>query len=166
MSSNDVPGFTPENRDELAMGCWSEHDDGSLLYVYSTEGDRVVYTMFDVSKDPIVEYRDAMPIGGFKVNFSWSAGKRRRNSLQAIKWTWHDKTPFPWDRIIKAGAGDGVKFASAGDILTAAERVAQSLKLRGKNVIASTYAGMKEETGRRGTLIYDKIKRALGELRK
>lgn len=31
MSTNDVPGAKTENRDVLAMGCWAEHEDGSLI---------------------------------------------------------------------------------------------------------------------------------------
>lgn len=120
MSTNDVPGANPANRDELAMGCWAEHDDGSLMVVSSTENDEVVYSMFDMSKVPPVEFRDKMPIDDFKKYYSWD-GKN-------TKWTWHDKTPFPWDKVIKAGATDGVLPAvSAHDQLQSANSVARAI---------------------------------------
>src|SRR5262245_2443793 len=121
MSTNDVPGANPANNDELAMGCWAEHDDGSLIFVESTEANRVIYSIFDLAKEPPIEYRDAMPESSFKKTFSWKTGAFE-------KWTWHDKTPFPWDRIIENGFADGEKPVSADHTLTAAERVAESLR--------------------------------------
>lgn len=129
MSTNDVPGAKVANNDELAMGCWAEHDDGSMLFVESTESDRVIYSIFDMDKEPIIEYRDAMPERMFKSQFSWNP-----SNPASVKWTWHDKTPFPWDRVIKAGVADGPRHASAEDTLTAAERVAKSLRLRGREL--------------------------------
>lgn len=129
MAHDDVPGFKPENRDTLAMGCWAEHEDGSLILVESTEGGRVIYLIFDVSglkkrpPRPLVEFRDAMPEAAFKREFSWSAGRTKD------KWTWHDKTAFPWDRVIEMGATDGVRHASADDQISAAERVRRSREI-------------------------------------
>jgi hypothetical protein len=123
MSTNDVPGAKAQNNDTLHIGCWAEHDDGSLILVEGNENGRVIYSVFDLLKKPIVEYRDAMPETVFKKTFSYDGSN--------IKWTWHDKTPFPWDKIIKAGANDGQRLAAVDDILTAAQRVAESLKLRG-----------------------------------
>lgn len=97
MSTNDVPGANPANNDELRMGCWAEYEDESLIFVYSTEMGRVVYTIFYVSESPVVEYRDAMPEAQFKDQFSWDPDD------DSVKWTWHDKMPFPWDRVIRAG---------------------------------------------------------------
>jgi len=120
MSTSDVPGAKDANNDELAMGCWAEHDDGSLLVVHSTENDEVIYSMFDTSKTPPVEFRDKMPMGDFKAYFSWDGNN--------VKWTWHDKTPFPWDRIIKSGIRDGVLPAPSGhDQIAEAKSVAESL---------------------------------------
>src|SRR5437762_12981828 len=103
MSTRDVPGYRAENHDELAMGCWAEHEDGSMIFVESTEGGRVIYSIFDMEKQPITEYRDAMAEGAFKRQFSYDG--------KSDPWTWHDKTPFPWDRIIKAGSRDGARIA-------------------------------------------------------
>lgn len=126
MSTNDVPGYNPSNRDQLAMGCWAEHEDGSLIFVESTESSRVIYSIFDLSGGHITEYRDAMPEGDFKKSFSYDPKQKKKD-----KWVWHDKTAFPWDRVIKSGARDGARFASASDQLSAAQRVAESLRLRG-----------------------------------
>lgn len=159
MSTNDVPGANPVNADVLAMGCWAEHEDGSLIFVQSVEGGRAIYSMFDLSKDPILEYRDAMSVMSFEKTFSWKP--KDKNS---IKWTWHDKTPFPWDRVIKAGATDGQKYASASDLLTAAERVANDLQLRAEAVAKHKYEhNLPTQPVAR---IRDKLARALSELRK
>jgi hypothetical protein len=116
MSTNDVPGYRDENNDELRHGCWAEHEDGSLIFVESTEANRVIYSVFDMSREPPMEYRDAMPEASFKTTFSWKGGDDE-------KWTWHDKTPFPWDRIIEIGVEDGPRYPSAHHIATAAERI-------------------------------------------
>lgn len=156
MSTSDVPGAKASNRDELSMGCWAEHDDGSLIFVESTEGGRVVYMIFDIAADPPVEYRDAMNEQPFKKKFSWAGDKKKD------KWTWHDKTPFPWDRIIDAGTKSGVGFASADHLETAAKRVAQSRKLRGKDLDPSDWEHMtpREKAGH----ILDRIQDALDGL--
>lgn len=66
-----------------------------MLFVESTEGGRIVYSVFDLSQDPPVEYRDRMDERPFKDLFSWNGTND--------KWTWHDKKPFPWERVIDAG---------------------------------------------------------------
>jgi len=118
MSTNDVPGHKPENRDQLAMGCWAEHEDGSLILVEGVEGGYVTFSVFDMEKEPIIEYRDQMAEGTFKRDFSWQAGNAKID-----RWTWHDKTPFPWDRIIDRGGKAGPKMANVEDQLNAAERI-------------------------------------------
>jgi len=130
MSTNDVPGAKACNNDELAMGCWAEHDDGSLIFVESTEGGRVIYSVFDISKIPPIEFRDSMPKEGFEAHFSWDP----KGKKDQIKWTWHDKTAFPWNRIIKEGVPDGVRHACAHDLINSAERVAEARKLIGHKV--------------------------------
>lgn len=128
MSTNDVPGAKKANRDRLAMGAWAEHADGSLIVVESVEAGRVVYSIFDVSGDDPVEYRDAMSETPFKKQFSWKPGDD-----PADQWTWHDKTPFDWSRVM----GDfpsGGRVPSAVATLTAAERIARSLDLRAEAV--------------------------------
>lgn len=125
MSTLDVPGHKPENRDKLAMGSWAEHEDGSLVHVESVEGGRVVFCMFDVPHD--AEYRTAMDEVGFKEQFSWP-------NTHGEKWTWHDKTPFPWERVMKHFP-PGTKFTSAEAQFSAAERVARSLGIRAQQIV-------------------------------
>jgi hypothetical protein len=130
MATHDVPGANAQNADVLATGCWAEHKDGSLIFVKSTESGRVIYEIFDTADDPPTVYTDAMPEREFKKFFSFApTGK------SVIEWTWHDKTPFPWDRIIKTTKRPAPGFASADDQLTAAQRVVESLKRRGKELL-------------------------------
>jgi hypothetical protein len=132
----------------------------------------VIYSMFDASKDPVLEYRDAMPEVDFKAAYSWQADRSKLKDKKAsgvpsdIRWTWHDKTPFPWDRVIKQGARDGVRYASAADQLkqaqavqdsidgaagsappkTDAQRVADSLNLQGERFKAERAGHLSEKT--------------------
>lgn len=131
MSTNDVPGAVLANHDVLAMGAWAEHDDGSLVLVESVEAGRVVFSLFDTAVDPKVEYRTAMPEDGFKDRFSWDPDADEDDDN--IRWTWHDKTPFPWDRVM-ADFPSGQKHVTADDQVTAAQRVARSLDLRAGEV--------------------------------
>lgn len=160
MSTNDVPGYKPENRDELAMGCWAEHNDGSLIFVESTEGGRCVYSIFDLSKKPVTEYRDAMAVGAFKAQFSWEPGNKKSE-----RWTWHDKTAFPWDRIIQAGARDGARYADVEEQLTAAERVRRSREIhRGRPVDPYELEARVDQLGEKADGIIRRIQRAIASL--
>lgn len=164
MSTNDVPGFKDEttgkakHNDELAMGCWAEHDDGSLIFVESVEDGRVVYSVFDLV-DEVIEYRDAMSELGFKKAFSWADADKIVDS----PWIWHDKSPFPWDRVIASGSRQGGRHASADHLLTAAEKVA---KHRGMHQRKFDYDSALAKAGNVGKSIVDKVQRALGELRR
>ncbi len=124
MSTNDVPGYNPANKDVLALGAWAEHRDGSLIFVEAVEAGHVVYCMFDMAPTPPVEYRDSMMEAGFESQFSWDPTKKGSE-----QWTWHDKTPFPWERIMGSFPA-GQKDVSADATITAARRVAESLNLR------------------------------------
>jgi len=167
MATTDVPGARAVNRDELSMGCWAEHEDGSLIFVESTEGGRVIYSVFDMSKKPPLEYRDAMPEKGFKDHFSWDP-KGKLNDDDNIKWKWHDKSPMPWDRIIEAGIPDGVRHACASHLLSAAERVSKSRDLVGKPVDEKTLVDMTDKIGKFGRAsraIIDGLQKAITELK-
>lgn len=137
MSTNDVPGAVAANNDKLRQGCWAEHSDGSLIYVYDTEVDNVIYSMFDLSLNPVMEYRHRMPVGDFEKAFSCSRADIHKpvtvggKTIKKELWTWHDKTPFPWDRIIKSGLQSVPKIAMAEEQISAAQRVARDLRLRG-----------------------------------
>jgi hypothetical protein len=140
MSTNDVPGYNPANHDQLAAMCWAEHDDGSLILVLSTEGDRVVYEMFDPN-NPEYSYRDAMTEKDFKKAFSWKSGE----SVCQEKWTWRDKTPFDFNRVMKAGVKPGLRYVSADVQISAAARVAESLKLRARAITDGEYSHLVEK---------------------
>lgn len=162
MSTNDVPGANPRNNDSLARGCWAEHKDGSLINVESTEGGRVVYSIFDRATQPIVEYRDAMAEGAFKKSFSWNP-----KDPASEQWTWHDKTPFPWDLVIKAGARDGARYASAEDHLTAAERVRRSREIHhGHAVDPRELETRIDQIGEKASRIIRRLQRAIDQLPK
>lgn len=151
MSTNDVPGYNPANSDQLAMGCWAEHEDKSLIFVESVEAGRVVYSLFDLSGQLPLEFRDAMTEAGFKRAFSWP-------NDDGDKWTWHDKTPFPWDRVM-GNFPSGTRVASAPALNTAAKRVAQRLGLHGAEV--------RDDGAGEATLdIHDDLKQAKGILKK
>lgn len=161
MATHDVPGANPANRDTLRAGCWAEHADGSLIYVKGTEGDTVVYELFDMAHTPPVVYTDAMPMAGFKSQFSFG-GK----GTSKEKWVWHDKTPFDWKRVMRTGARPGAGFTSAEDAMSAAERVAASLKLRAKKVFSETFAHRTDEEVKASASasIWDRIDRAVRTL--
>jgi len=151
MSHKDVPGHNPDNDDELAMGCWGEHPDGSLILVESVEDGSVVYSMFDLSKDPPVEYRDAMEEDGFKDRFSFP-------TPDDIVWEWHDKTAFPWKKVMKEFPA-GPKSPSALTQMSAAQRVAISL-----NIDAQKLRPLQKT--KKGRKIMKRMLKALGKLDK
>jgi hypothetical protein len=90
----------------------------------------------------------------FKKAFSWKSGE----AVTADRWTWHDKTPFDWDRVIKAGARPGLKYPSAADQLTAARRVAEALKLKAHAVAKE---GLSDKKARKLARLSRKLEDAL-----
>lgn len=131
MSTNDVPGAVATHNDVLAMGCWAEAaepGDDSLILVEGVEGGRVIFNIFDLAPIEPTEYRHSMPENVFKDRFSWRPGDGG-SDVDNIRWVWHDKTLFPWDRIMGAFE-PGQRHVSAQAQLTAAARVARSLDLR------------------------------------
>jgi len=117
MSTNDVPGFNPKNLDTLHGNCWAEHADGTLIHVLATENGTVLFDLYDPSTRPPTDYRDAMPQAEFEKKFSWNA-----KDPKSVKFTWHDKTVFPWDRILRY-FNQGVRAASVRTQLSDAARV-------------------------------------------
>ena len=96
MATQDCPGANPANADVLAAGCWAEHDDGSLLFVKGTENQQVIYELYDLAQQPPVYYQDAMREDAFKKAFSYPPV-----GSSPERWTWHDKTNFPWTKVMK-----------------------------------------------------------------
>lgn len=129
MSTNDVPGAVAANRDVLAAGAWAEHQDGSKIFVKGTEGGRVVFEMFNVQKK--ISYTHIMDEVRFKTKFSWSPG----DGPSKDRWTWHDKTPFDWDTVMDEYQ-TGPQYASAAAQMSAADRVAEDLGIKGEKLTA------------------------------
>jgi hypothetical protein len=161
MSTLDVPSYGTARNDELKALMWGEHKDGSLVFVASTENHRVVFQIFDLSAGKVIEYRDAISVDDFKRKFSWSSPDK----LPGGPWAWHDKMPFPWDRVIAAGAPSGTGFASVQDVLdhaadikasrdrliggTAAQIVASDLKLQGMELLREEIERLFRQYGKR-----------------
>lgn len=155
MSTNDVPGANNVNNDILKAGCWAEHADGSLLYVKGTENNQVVYELYDLGQSPIVFYQDAMREDDFKKTFSYPPiGKSQ------IKWTWHDKTPFPWDRIMKNFNKPIPIHANVEDHLSAAEKVAESLKLKAKKILSEDIELKTEQIRAKTRPLFERLEKA------
>lgn len=158
MSTNDVPGANPGNADSLAAGAWAEHADGSLIFVKGNEGGRVYFEMYDTSKTPPVVYTDAMLEADFKRQFSVPPVGTSR-----VRWTWHDKTPFPWSRVVQQ-TQPRPGYASAEDQITAAQRVAESLHMRGERLREEAVRANVEEPARKAHAVIDKIAAALKDV--
>lgn len=162
MATTDVPGAKKSNRDKLAIGCWAEHSDGSLLLVEGMERGKVIYSIFDMSQEPVVEFRDAMPEEGFKDYFSFDD---KRPDME--RWLWHDKTTFPWDRVMRHFKA-GYKAPSGLDQVSAARRVADRMKLKGQQLNSSDVSDkvdLVEKVGKVGQIVVSKIQDAIRELR-
>lgn len=159
MSTNDVPGANAANRDVLAAGAWAEHDDGSLLYVKGNESGNVVYELYDVAQQPPVSYQDAMREEAFKKSFSFPPV-----GTSTVKWTWHDKTSFPWSRVMKTFDKPRPVYADVRDQMTAAQQVAESLALRASEITEDSLEDKVDRVMARGRSIRDRIVSAVNEL--
>lgn len=161
MCEHDVPGVGKNANEILAAGCWAEHEDGSLIYVKGTEGGRIIYDIFDLSSDPATYFTDAMPETQFKDFYSWDSTK-----TGSIKWTWHDKTPFPWDKVIKNVKKPTPQFVNIDDYVSAAKKVFDSLRKMGRdvNVKQSNLGHMADRPASRGRAVVDILSEALNKL--
>jgi len=161
MATCDVPGTNPANNDDLHIGCWGEADDDSLIFVegVSNAENRVIYSIFDMSnKNNPFEYRDSMPKDGFEKMFSKDSSG---------KWTWHDKTPFPWEGRIMNCFPDGQRIPSAKQIISAAKRIATSRNLIGHPIKKQDYKHMvKQIISKTGDSIINKLQKALDKVKK
>lgn len=156
MSTNDVPGANAANADVLAAGCWAEHDDGSLLFVKGSEQSQVIYELYDLDQQPPVYYQDAMREDAFKRAFSFPPV-----GTSPEKWTWHDKTPFPWDRVMKTFNKPRPVHADVNDQMSAAARVADSLRLRTQKMTEDVLGHRTEQVRQKGRSIMERLEAAL-----
>lgn len=162
MSTNDVPGHRAENADQLAMGSWAEHEDGSLIFVQSVENKRVIYMLFDMRRMPPRRWQGAMDETKFKQHFSWDPKKAKKDPTH-FKWTWHDKKPFPWDNVMEE-IDEEPLVQTEDEIKSAAERVAEALGLRAEAVRRADIEHQAEQVRpgtAAGTEIMQRLRRAL-----
>lgn len=160
MATSSVPGADPKNFDELHPGCWAEGDDGaSLIYVLGYENGQVVFQLYDTSDG--LYYQDAMIEDEFKAMFSFPPVGTSKD-----KWTWHDKTPFPFDRVMKRFRRPAPQHADVeAEEESVARKIARRLKIRGRRIDKSSItAQTNEEAKRAGYEIMDRIATALGRL--
>lgn len=156
MATNDVPGANPANLDLLSVGCWGEDRDGtSLIHVVGRENGSVVFQMYDLTNGMF--YQDAMIEAEFKRTFSVPPVG---NSI--VPWTWHDKTSFPWNRVMKRFQRPAPQHADVLDQMSAAERVARHLNLRSRELREEDVADPGAEPRRRGYAIMDRLAEAIG----
>jgi hypothetical protein len=128
MATTDCPGYNPANNDKLHAKCWAEHEDGSMIFIKDIdENDRVIYELFDFS-DPAhpLAYPHALSMEDFKKTFSSDHKKKKTN----ITWLWHDRTGFPWDRVMASITRPVPAPANVIDTISAAARMADSLNTR------------------------------------
>jgi len=159
MATSDVPGSISSNNDTLHSGCWAEAKDGSLIlvegiYKDKNNNDTVIYSIFDLNdKNNPIEYRDSMPLNGFETYFN--------HDRKTDKWLWHDKTMFPWDKIIK-DFKPGSRMPTADHVISAAEKVAKSRNLHiDKNNTTIKNTKINNNIGK---IIINKIQKAINRI--
>lgn len=166
MATDTVPGAKPENADKLARGCWAEHADGSMIYVVDKdENDRIIFMMYDLNLDPPQFWTHAMALKEFEKQFTFDP--KGKIPLSDVRWTWHDKTPMPWERVMKVIKSPTPQM-SVTDALSAAARLAKSLQARmGKldEEHVEALSGQGSERAKASAIsVFDKIRRAIHEL--
>ena len=137
MSTQSVPGADPKNLDKLDVGCWAEDKKGtSLLHVIGHE----VFQIYDLNERPPLFYQDAMLEAEFKSYFSTPpVGKSK------TKWKRHDKTTFPWDRVMKRLSGKVPVHADVQDHMSVGETDRRNPK--GCRVMTETFDDPTYELG-------------------
>lgn len=160
MATHDVPGAVSANADKLDIGAWAEHKDGSLIFVKGMESGRVIFEVYNVAVTPPIKYASAMYEGAFKKEFSYGGKYNKKGD-----YTWHDKTGFPWDRVMGEFA-DGPGYTSAFDQLNAAEQLRHALDIHGGQRVSKEEVQSRTEDRRwrRVRGIVDKLQRAIDRL--
>ena len=168
MATNSVPGADPKNNDKLNIGCWAEHEDGSMIFVKGVnENDIVVFEIYDFADEKMpVFYQQALALKDFEKTFSYDPKKIDKINM---KWTWHDKTPFPWEKIMQIIQKPVPVPANVEDTISAAKRIAESLKARVAMVLTEDHILEKQglsarKGGRTSRTIIDRLKGAMAEL--
>lgn len=171
MATNDVPGANPANKDKLARGAWAEHEDGSMIYVVDIdENGRVIFNIYDMSKeDGPVFYPNALSTKDFEETFSFNPKKKKDKKVADIKWTWHDKTPMDWNRVMKVFDNPTPQHTTVAATLSAAARIAQSLQSKviqhlSKDDVISHSGKEARPAGNTGKKIRDRLRNAMKAL--
>lgn len=86
MATKDVPGSKAANKDTLAQGSWAEKGS-DLVLVEKVKAPSVVFLTFDTFDAKKIVIPASLTQKDFEKAYQG--------------WTWHDKTPFPWDRVLK-----------------------------------------------------------------
>jgi len=161
MSTNAVPGANPVNKEYLDRGAWAEDkDQTSLVHVIGKEAGSIVFQIYDLSEDPIIFYQDAMIESEFKNFFSVPPV-----GTSDVVWTWHDKTDFPFDRVMKRFSSKASHHADVKDQLSVAQRIAAKLHIKGKRLTEEDVSAQTEQERGRGLAIIDAIGDALSKIR-
>lgn len=161
MSTNAVPGANPKNRDYLERGAWAEDkDQTSLVHVIGREDGSIVFQIYDLSEDPIIFYQNALIESEFKTFFSVPPV-----GTSDVTWTWHDKTDFPFDRVMKRFSSKASYHADVKDQLSVAQRIAAALHIKGKRLTKEDVSAQVEREHNRGMAIIDVVTEALGKIR-
>jgi len=172
MATNDVPGSNPQNNDTLKPGCWAEHDDGSLIFVKDIdEHDRVIFDVYDLGGAvPRIFYPTPLARKKFNETFSFKATRRRKSTdAEPVLWTWHDKSPFPWNKVSRSVDSISAPVETSGAEPTAAERIAVDLQMRMSTVLTRKLVhenqGLSERpVSRTSRTIADRLKNAIAAL--
>jgi len=161
MSTTAVPGADPKNLDQLDQGCWAE-DAGqtSLVHVIGHEHGSVVFQLYDLSETPIIFYQDAMLAKDFKDFFSVPPF-----GTSDVTWTWHDKTNFPFDRVMKRFSSKTSHHADVQDQLSIVQKIAQKLHMTGSRLAKEELTAQVEQQRSRGEAIIEVIGEALGKIK-
>lgn len=160
MGTTAVPGAAKRNMDKLSEGCWGEADDGSLILVVGHETGSVVFDLYDLDQQPPMFFRSSLIEKEFKEAFSVPPiGK----SLDT--WTWHDKTTFPWNRVMKRFSDITPHYADVEDQLSIAQRIAQRLGVKGKKVAKEDITPNIEQKRSRGLAVAEAIGEAIAKIK-
>lgn len=169
MSTLSVPGHNPQNKDKLSIGCWAEHEDGSMIFVKGIdENDTVVFEMYDLSDlDHPVYYPHALSLVDFEKSFSFDP--KKKNGKPNLKWTWHDKTPFDWSRVMRVIQRPLPVSANIQDQVSATAQMVESLNIRLKEALTPdvihSHQGIDPRlVGRTSKTMAQRLKNAISEL--
>lgn len=170
MSTTDCPGYGSASFDKLMRGCWAEHEDGSLIYIKDIdENDRVIFELYEL-KDKVypVYYQHALAKKDFEKTFSFDPKKKKNDKINLI-WSWHNRTPFPWDKVMKYVDRPVPVAANVEDQVSAVAKVVDSLHIRMREVLDRDHVLAEQGLEKRpisasSKTIFQRLRNAMNEL--